>query len=177
MTKAYQYDASSCLIGEIEALGLLPNNATYTKPPAIRQGKWPCWNGTDWQQVEDHRKRENMPDLIAQYGEGYPQNGTEYWLQNDTHDGPARIVQEVGPFPRGALRNRPSLSEEERQEQRLKTILSRLATIDAESIRPLRAIAHNEATQMDRDKLAMLEAEAQQLRTEASGIQKLKVGG
>lgn len=41
---------------------------------------------------------------------------------------------------------------------------SRLAQIDAETVRPLRAVYAGTATQTDRDKLTSLEAEAVQLR-------------
>ena len=44
--------------------------------------------------------------------------------------------------------------------------LARLAQIDAESVRPLRAIAENTAEQFDIDKLAALEAEAAALRAQ-----------
>ena len=45
-------------------------------------------------------------------------------------------------------------------------ILARLAAIDAEAIRPLRAIAADTATGIDRGKIAALEAEAAELRQE-----------
>lgn len=45
-------------------------------------------------------------------------------------------------------------------------IHTRLAAIDAEAIRPLRAIAAGTATTIDRDKIAALETEAAELRQE-----------
>lgn len=45
-------------------------------------------------------------------------------------------------------------------------IFTRLAAIDAEAIRPLRAIAADAATGIDRGKIAALEAEAAELRRE-----------
>jgi hypothetical protein len=47
-------------------------------------------------------------------------------------------------------------------------ILTRLTEIDAASVRPLRAIAQGDAVQADRDRLAELDAEAADLRTELS---------
>ena len=88
---------------------LPPSNAIRDKEPTIVQGKWPCWNGKDWIQVEDHRERESYPELVARYGEHYPQKATEYWLAEDTHDTPARTMKDLGALPDGALLERPAL--------------------------------------------------------------------
>lgn len=111
MAIAYQYDASGYFIGEVDDYGLLPNNATYTRSPSIQAGKWPCWNGKDWIQVEDHRERENLPDLVALYGDNFSQDGTEYWLLGDTHESTARHMKEIGPLPEGALLECPAKPE------------------------------------------------------------------
>lgn len=111
MAIAYQYDASGFFAGENEDYGVLPNNATYKKPPTIQLGKWPCWTGKAWKQVEDHRERENLPDLVALYGDNFPQDGTEYWLLGDTHESTARHMKEIGPLPEGALLERPAKPE------------------------------------------------------------------
>lgn len=111
MTKCYQYTADGYFVGKVEDYGLLPNNATYTKPPAIKKDLWPCWQEGDWVQVEDHRKREGLPDLIARYGADYPQGATEHWLPGDTHETPARMMKKVGPLPDGALLERPAKPE------------------------------------------------------------------
>ena len=55
-------------------------------------------------------------------------------------------------------------------EERRAEILARLAEIDAASIRPLRAIADSTAVQADHDKLAALDSEAAELRTELVGL-------
>jgi hypothetical protein len=55
-------------------------------------------------------------------------------------------------------------------EERRAAILARLAEIDTASIRPLRAIAQEEATQADHDRLAALDAEAAELREELAGL-------
>jgi hypothetical protein len=59
---------------------------------------------------------------------------------------------------------------EEAAAQRREEIQGRLAKIDIASIRPLRAISDGTATEYDRQKLADLEAEAAELRTELAGL-------
>lgn len=54
---------------------------------------------------------------------------------------------------------------------RIAEINKRLRQIDAEAVRPLRAIAALEATQFDHDKIASLEAEAQSLRAERAELE------
>lgn len=53
---------------------------------------------------------------------------------------------------------------------RSKTIDARLAAIDVEAIRPLRAIVIGAGTQFDTDKLAALEVEAATLRAERAAL-------
>lgn len=71
MAKAYQYDASGYFVGEVDDYGLLPNNATHT-PPDLKDGSIPRWNGTAWEQVEDHKGKEGFVDgkpyTIKEYG-------------------------------------------------------------------------------------------------------------
>lgn len=71
MAKAYQYDASGYFVGEVDDYGLLPNNATHT-PPELKDGSIPRWNGTAWEQVEDHKGKEGFVDgkpyTIKEYG-------------------------------------------------------------------------------------------------------------
>lgn len=57
----------------------------------------------------------------------------------------------------------PTAIENERRVQEIK---QRLAEIDTESIRPLRATVDGSASEFDTQKLATLETEAQALRTE-----------
>jgi hypothetical protein len=49
-------------------------------------------------------------------------------------------------------------------------IMGELAQVDRDSIRPLRAIADNTATDFDREKLSQLDARAAELRAELAGI-------
>ena len=60
----------------------------------------------------------------------------------------------------------PQPTPEETQQQRLNEIATRLTEIDLLSIRPLRALADNTASEFDRTKLAALETEAAALREE-----------
>lgn len=61
----------------------------------------------------------------------------------------------------------PAIIENERRVQEIK---QRLSEIDTESIRPLRATVDGSATELDTQKLASLEAEAQNLRTEMASL-------
>lgn len=62
----------------------------------------------------------------------------------------------------------PTLIENERRVQEIK---QRLAEIDTESIRPLRATVDGSATEFDTQKLATLETEAQNLRAELNALE------
>jgi hypothetical protein len=64
----------------------------------------------------------------------------------------------------------PPPTPEQIAEQRRAEILARLNEIDAASIRPLRAIAEGTAVEADHAKLAELDAEAAELRTELAGL-------
>ena len=61
----------------------------------------------------------------------------------------------------------PQIIENERRVQEIK---QRLAEIDTESIRPLRATVDGSATEFDTQKLATLKTEAQALRTELASL-------
>ena len=69
----------------------------------------------------------------------------------------------------------PAESAEERAARlnrlRAAEIARRFAEIDRERIRPLAAIAAGTAEDEDRNKLAVLEKEAAELRTELSGLE------
>lgn len=144
--KAYQYDASGYFAGEVEDYGgPLPNNATRSAPQE-QDGYIPRWNGAAWEQVEDHKGEE-----------GYV-NGQPHTIKN------------YGPLPEGWSQTPPQPSQAERDAIRRAEILARLAQIDAASVRPLRAIVHGEAVQEDRDKLAVLDAEAETLRAELATL-------
>jgi hypothetical protein len=143
--KVYQYDAPGYYAGEAEDYGLLPNNSTRTVPQ-IQEGYIPRWNGTAWEQVENHKERE-----------GYL-------------DGQPHTIKEYGPLPEGWSDTPPPPTPEELAAQRKAEILARLAAIDIDSIRPLRSLAEGAATDYDTDKLATLEAEAAELRAELAAL-------
>ena len=73
---------------------LLPANATFTVPPAKKEGFAIVWNGEAWQEVEDHR-------------------GTEYWLPGDAYGTPAREMKELGALPEGATLTPPEQTLDE----------------------------------------------------------------
>jgi hypothetical protein len=147
MAKAYRYTLpNGYYVGApIEDHGYLPSNATYTAPEVI-PGYIPRWNGSAWEQVENHK------DL-----EGYI-------------DGQPYTIKEYGPLPAGWSDTPPPPTPEELAAQRKAEILARLAAIDTDSIRPLRSLAEGAATDYDTDKLADLEAEAAGLRAELAAL-------
>ena len=61
----------------------------------------------------------------------------------------------------------PQIIENERRAQEIK---QRLAEIDTESIRPLRATVDGSASEFDTQKLAALEQEATELRIELASL-------
>lgn len=139
--KAYQYTADGYFLEECEDYGFLPNNATHTVPE-VREGYVPRWNGTAWEQVENHKDEQ-----------GYL-------------DGQPYTIKDFGPYPVGWSKTPPEPTEEEAAQQAIAQIKARLREIDSESARPLRAIAAGSATEEDTAKLAALDAEAVALRVE-----------
>lgn len=146
MAKAYQYDASGYFAGEAVDYGLLPNNATYTAPTE-QDGYIPRWNGETWEQVENHKDEQ-----------GY--------LSGQPH-----TIKDYGPLPEGWSATPPEPTPDEQAAQRRARIMTRLAEIDAASVRPLRALVRGEAVQADTDKLAALDAEAEELRAELAALE------
>lgn len=61
---------------------LLPANATFTAP-LKKDGYAAVWDGKQWQQVEDNRRKQ-------------------YWLPDDTYGTPAHEMKELGQLPEGA---------------------------------------------------------------------------
>ncbi len=88
MASAYQYDMHGYYAGKIEDHGLLPSNATATMPEQ-REGYIPRWNGSAWEQVENHR-------------------GEAGWL-----NGTPRKIGDYGPYPDGWSAIEPEKSREE----------------------------------------------------------------
>lgn len=89
MALAYQHDMHGYYAGEIEDFGgPLPNNSTRARPEQ-RAGYVPRWNGSAWEQVENHK-------------------GEEGWL-----DGKPRKIGDYGPYPDGWSATGPEKSREE----------------------------------------------------------------
>lgn len=146
MAKAYQYTADGYYAGEIDDYGgPLPNNATRTAPQK-QKGFIPRWTDDTWEQVENHTGEE-----------GY-------------RDGKPCTIKEYGPLPEGWSATPPPVQEDQDAARRVQ-IMARLKEIDAESVRPLRSIVNGEAVQADTDKLAALDAEAEELRTELAALE------
>ena len=72
---------------------LLPGNSTYTAP-THQESCVPVWNGSAWEQVEDHRK-------------------DKYWLPDDKYGTPGREIKELGPLPEGATLTAPERTLED----------------------------------------------------------------
>lgn len=87
--------------------------------------------------------------------------GTEQesdWLTLDQYQAKFPAPAPVPPTP------------DELASQRRAEIIARFTQIDVDSIRPLRAIAQGEATEADKEKLAALDAEAEELRAELAAL-------
>lgn len=82
---------------------LLPANATFTAPPAEKEGFARVWGGENWQEVEDHR-------------------GTEYWLPGEEYGTPAHEMKELGPLPEGATTTAPEKTLDELKADKLAEI-------------------------------------------------------
>lgn len=92
-------------INSNEDYGYPPYNSTPKDlPPRPWGSQWPQYDaGTEaWTLVEDHRVRE-APMFAAEDA----QEGTAYWLPDDTYDTPARHMHTPGPLPADALTTRP----------------------------------------------------------------------
>lgn len=119
----YKYNDNSEYIGTEKALldpleteqqgeniYLLPANATFTAPPAEKEGFARVWTGEAWQEVEDHR-------------------GVEYWLPEDTYGAPAREMKDLGPLPENAIFTPPEQTKEEKKNEKANSFRSNLRDI------------------------------------------------
>lgn len=97
-------------INSADDYGYPPYNSTPDALPLRPwSAKWPQYvDGKGWVLVEDHRQRAE-PHFAAQD----VQEGTGYWLPDDTHDTPAQHMQQPGPLPDGALTERPAKTDAE----------------------------------------------------------------
>ena len=127
---------------------------------------------------------ELFPPLVQTYNSLLP--GTALVLQMDgkTYDlmedhrgavgwveGEEVTIDSFGSLPSGWSAEPPmEVQQITEQTQRRAEIMARLAAIDVDSVRPLRAIAKGDASDFDRDKLAALDSEAAGLRAELAGL-------
>lgn len=158
----------------IENYGYIAES-TFDQRPKIIKGYWPRIilkdsKAVGWEQIEDHRKRESLPEKIKIYGKEFPQEATKFWLPEDRHNSPAREMIEIGALPEGALLERPEKLDEELKLERKEVILADLDRLDAKSARPMRAILADTATVDDKKVLAEMEEEARKLREELGGL-------
>lgn len=104
----YKYDEKGVFVGAEETeldplesklqgkeIYLLPPKATFDKPEE-KDGFAPVWDGEKWEQVEDNR-------------------GREYWLPEDEYGTPARVMNELGALPEGAIFTAPEMSQEQKE--------------------------------------------------------------
>jgi hypothetical protein len=125
---------------------LPPANALRGDKPTVPAGYWPSEKDGRWIDIEDHRGEE-----------GYV-NGSPF------------TILDFGTYPSGWSITPPELTDEEKTGLRRAEINAIFAQIDADSIRPLRAIANGEGCDDDRKKLAELAATATALREELTRL-------
>lgn len=99
---------------------LLPANATFTAPPAEKEGFARVWGGENWQEVEDHR-------------------GTEYWLPGEGYGTPAHEMKELGPLPEGATTTAPEQTLDELKADKLAALK---AERDSKEVKPIEYNGH-----------------------------------
>lgn len=99
---------------------LPPGNALRGEEPPITKGFWPCEKDGSWVDVEDHRERT----LAKGFPAGTEQEGTKFWLPENTHQTPARKMTDIGPLPEGAVSAPPEQPLEEARAAKLAAIVA-----------------------------------------------------
>lgn len=99
---------------------LLPANATFTAPPAEKEGFARVWTGESWQEVEDHR-------------------GTKYWLPGEGYGTPAHEMKALGPLPEGATTTAPEKTLDELKADKLEALK---AERDSKEVEPIEYNGH-----------------------------------
>lgn len=94
---------------------LLPANATFIPPTEPLDGYVNVWNGSVWEQVEDHRKQE-------------------YWLPEDKYGAPAHEMKELGPLPEGATLTAPERTLDDAKPAKIAELK---AERDAKEVEPI----------------------------------------
>lgn len=94
---------------------LLPANATFTAPPAEKEGFAHVWTGESWQEAEDRR-------------------GTKYWLPGEGYGTPAHEMKALGPLPEGATTTAPEKTLDELKADKLAALK---AERDSKEVEPI----------------------------------------
>lgn len=100
------------------------------------------------------------------------------WVVPDSSEVAAKVVSAVRPWEPVEDENgnliditETPLSQVEIDQQRIDEIKQQLTELDAQAVRPLRAIAAGTATDADTDKLREIEAKAAGLRAELAALE------
>lgn len=154
--------ASTTRLDPIGGKPLVPRDATPVAPPEARPGYARCWIDGAWHQVEDHRG-EVLYSTVSGERVEWEELGPvpEGWW---TTQAPGE--HQVWDAEAGAWAEDSKAVAAARREE----IESDLLDLDALAIRPLRAAAAGTDTQIDRDRVASLEAVAQDLRAERAEL-------
>lgn len=99
---------------------LLPANATFTAPPAEKEGFARVWTGESWQEVEDHR-------------------GTKYWLPGEGYGTPAHEMKVLGPLPEGATTTAPEQTLDELKTTKITNLKTER---DSKEVKPIEYNGH-----------------------------------
>ena len=126
---------------------LPPDNALRIEPPEHGENQWPGESKGAWVLIADYRDKQGFID------------------------GEPHTINDFGPLPESWSDTAPPPDPEELRQARRAEILAELAEIDRQSVRPLRAIAKGTATDEDQERLAGLEARAEELRAELAGLE------
>jgi hypothetical protein len=106
--KEYQFDKNGFYAGENENPGTTPShNCTFVKPD-LMTGYIPRWNGSAWNQAENHR-------------------GEKVWI-----DGVETEITEYGPLPEGWSDSPPPATLEEAKTAKLAEISTAYSAYDAD---------------------------------------------
>ena len=108
---------------------MLPANATFVAPPTPNSGYTVCWNGTEWEQVEDHRPQRGFG------GEVLANTGTPYWMPDDAWDSSPRFMKTPGALPKDALLTPPEKPKLQKTKERIQELEEYLFETDWYAVR------------------------------------------
>lgn len=150
MKTIYQYNAKKEYVSTItiDKNSVLPNNSTMEPIPSYPWNNvWPVFN-TDinkWVFEEDYR---NRPSYLFESEQ--VQEGTKYWLPEDTYEELGREMKDVGPLPEGATTIQPVKSDKQLLEEAKTNKLNEFSSVmDANDIKMLRPLSNDETDKID----------------------------